>query len=115
MQQTTTPLAQYLQPLLTYKKIIAAIVVLTVLLGTVIGFLAPTNYRASASILVSPIETLGEVNSDVDIATELSLAKSSSVLVQVSDRLKSESIDVRKTQRLSISANHLTHQIRQRK
>ncbi len=95
MQQTTTPLSQYLQPLVKYKRVVVAVAIVTMLLGTVIGFLAPTNYRASASILVSPIEDLDVIDSDeVDMATELRIAKSRTVVDQVAERLTSESIDV---------------------
>lgn len=95
MQQTTTPLSQYLQPLVKYKRVVVAVAIVTMLLGTVIGFLAPTNYRASASILVSPIEDLDVIDSDeVDMATELRIAKSRTVVDQVAERLTSESIDI---------------------
>lgn len=95
MQQTTTPLSQYLEPLLSRKKLVVGVAIATMLLGIVVGFLAPTNYRASASVLVSPIDDLDVINSDdADMATELRIAKSRAVADQVAERLNSESITV---------------------
>jgi capsular polysaccharide biosynthesis protein/Mrp family chromosome partitioning ATPase len=93
----TTPLSQYLQPLLAYKRVVGLVTAVVVLLGLFVGFTASKSYTSESSILVFPIsgdptKALESDDSEVEMATELRIATSQAVMSSVVERLEAQSI-----------------------
>ena len=93
----TTPLSQYLRPLVDYRRLVALVVIGTIVVGLIVGLAASKSYTSTTSILVFPItgdptEALEAGDNEVEMATELRVATSQAVTELVSERLGAEGI-----------------------
>ncbi len=92
-------LEQYIQPILGHRRLVAAVTVGTLTAGVIAGAVAPTSYRSTASILVTPIsgdptKALESGDIKVDMPTELRIATSQAVVNLVSEDLASDTADI---------------------
>ncbi len=99
MTSQTTPVDQYLQPLIHHKKLMIGVAIGTLLLGLLGGLMAESSYSSKASIHLNPIsgdptDLIDSSKSGIDMATELRLVSSENVITRAGNLLADQSVTV---------------------
>lgn len=94
----TTTLDHYLKPILEHRKLVVAVTAVTTLAAVAAFMMVPPSYRSTASLLLTPISgnplTPLESDTDVDMATELLISTSKTVVGRVAEDLDAQSVDI---------------------
>lgn len=98
-QDSTVSLQHYLQPLVTHRRVVAGVAILTMAIGLAIATLSPTSYTATTAVRVypasaGPAAALSATSRTTDMETETRIATAHPVVEATASELQDRSIDV---------------------
>jgi capsular polysaccharide biosynthesis protein len=91
------PLDEYVRPLRTHRRVIALVALISLGFGILAAIAAPYDYTSTTTILINPISSdpatsLESTDRSADLATEVRLVLSRTVMEATSERLAGQSL-----------------------